>query len=1037
MITMRSSNERGMAMITTLLVMMLMSALLVGFTTVVMSDQRYRFIDRDRNQAFYAASGGIEKMTADLGNLFLGHVAPTATQVTALTTTSSKPVIDNVSFAAPLAAETVATSSLTKCAAPNAIASTGSPGYTIRFCAAPNGNPTTTSTTPIKTGPYEGLIAQQMPYQLDVSAKTATGGEVHLVRTMEAVAIPVFQFGIFSDVDLSFFAGPNFNFGGRVHTNQNLFLSEGNGSTLTLSDKVTAVKEVIRQRMQNGASIDAAPAHTGVVSMALSPGVFRSLLRTEGSVIDGINSANNEPLWHTTSLSAYNSWIRNGRTGAKTLNLSLITVGGSNPDMIRRPPAGEDVANPVLLSERLFTKASLRVLLSDTAADITNLPGVTLTPPVQLDNAWRAAVPNNGIAPYGPIDVAHPPIARSTGPMTATITPAVAIGSVAAGNPRTVVFTGPSTANYFKIPDTLVVTKGANTWTLTGCSNQKTSTRFTCTAVAPSHAANTTAPATVSATVVTPDGNLPMTTQTTATWTGGTLTLDVVSTLGFAPHSFWVGNDIVTCGGYTSPFSLNECNVPTAIANNAQLTMAAHSNPGTGTIGGFIKIERQATDGTWNDVTMEILNYGMADRNLVLGNSGGNAGGAPCADPTPNAIIRVQRLKENNWGPTPSTVANCPPYINASTDFVPNTLFDTREGILRDAAPAGGALALGGVMHYINLDVQNLSRWFRGTGNYGASTGVNSKLDNGGYTVYFSDRRNNRNNASLETGDYGFEDFVNPAAADGSPNGVLDAGEDINATNALETYGSTPTYNAVFNAAPPGASAPLTAAANHRTAVTRGQAEVNRALLFRRALKLTNGTNIAGLGVTGLSVVSENPVYVQGDWNAAGATFGGAHAATAVMADAVTLLSNSWNDLVSFVSPYSPTPGGGNPPVPLGRNRNTQTWYRLAIISGKGASFPQPAGTSSDFGTDGGAHNFLRYLENGDQAVNYRGSMATFFFNRQGVGTFKCCNTVYAAPQRNYAFDIDFLNPALLPPNTPMFRDLNTVGFAQEMRPGR
>ena len=62
-----------------------------------------------------------------------------------------------------------------------------------------------------------------------MTAKTATGGEVHLVRTMEAVAIPVFQFGMFSDVDLSFFAGPNFDFGGRVHTNGNLFLSQGDG----------------------------------------------------------------------------------------------------------------------------------------------------------------------------------------------------------------------------------------------------------------------------------------------------------------------------------------------------------------------------------------------------------------------------------------------------------------------------------------------------------------------------------------------------------------------------------------------------------------------------------------------------------------------------------------------------------------------------------------------------------------------------------------------------------------------------------------
>ena len=40
---------------------------------------------------------------------------------------------------------------------------------------------------------------------------------------------------MFSDVDLSFFAGPNFNFGGRVHTNGTLFLAQGDGGTLTLT----------------------------------------------------------------------------------------------------------------------------------------------------------------------------------------------------------------------------------------------------------------------------------------------------------------------------------------------------------------------------------------------------------------------------------------------------------------------------------------------------------------------------------------------------------------------------------------------------------------------------------------------------------------------------------------------------------------------------------------------------------------------------------------------------------------------------------
>jgi len=69
--------EDGFALITALLTMMLLSAAAVGFTTVVMSDQRFRSIDRDRNQAFYAAHSGLEKLTVDLANLFFVNVAPT------------------------------------------------------------------------------------------------------------------------------------------------------------------------------------------------------------------------------------------------------------------------------------------------------------------------------------------------------------------------------------------------------------------------------------------------------------------------------------------------------------------------------------------------------------------------------------------------------------------------------------------------------------------------------------------------------------------------------------------------------------------------------------------------------------------------------------------------------------------------------------------------------------------------------------------------------------------------------------------------
>ena len=144
----------------------------------------------------------------------------------------------------------------------------------------------------------------------------------------------------------------------------------------------------------------------------------------------------------------------------------------------------------------------------------------------------------------------------------------------------------------------------------------------------------------------------------------------------------------------------------------------------------------------------------------------------------------------------------------------------------------------------------------------------------------------------------------------------------------------------------------------------------------------------------------------------------------------MTLLSTAWTDANSFENPYD----SGN------RTRAATGWYRVAIIAGKGMAFPWPSAGNpgTTFGTDGGAHNFLRYLEQGGGTTNYRGAIATFYYSRQAVGTYKYGNsTVYAAPNRVYNFDTDFLDPAKLPPLTPVFRDINALGYAQEIRPGK
>lgn len=970
----RASNERGIAMITTLLVMMLVSALLIGFTALVVGDQRFRFIDRDRTQSFYAASAGLEKLTADLGNLFFIFVAPTASQISALTVTP--PSIPGATFKK----------------------SDNTTGYQITS--------QNLGSTTISSGPYQGLYALITLYTMDVTARTPTGGETHLQRQTETVAIPVFQFGIFSDVDLSFFAGPNFNFGGRVHSNGNLFLAEGSGATLTLSDKVTAVKEVIRQRLQNGVSIDAQP-HTGTVNVATAPNAYRALARTEGSVVDGVNSALNDPTWHNISLSTYNGYIRNGRTGAKALNLPLLTFGGVNNDLVRRPVKNENVDNVTLYGERFYTKASLRILLSDTVADITDLPGLdTAKQPILLDGNWNAAAPNNGIA-YGPINASHPPIATSPGPQTATTSGATAAGATSIGVVNIPAFyqTPSLTINGMNVPCTK-----ATATSFRGCTTTASipaNANFAVTAAVTSGAGTITASTT---------------TANTSTIAAGTnKTIQVVSTASFFPGFFWLSGTLVSCSGYdttTAPPTFTTCtNVPAA-ASGSTITNYALSSAGTSQIGGYIKIELQDTANVWHDVTMEILNYGIGGPNLA---------GTACADPTPNAILRVQRLRDNGGSATCDYSGS----IN-SNDYWPNTLFDAREALQRDCGTganctAAGNMVLDGVMHYLTLDVANLSKWFNGTAPFAAGTGTTA-LSNSGFTVYFSDRRNNRDANSKETGEYGFEDFVNPLSPTGTPNNTLDAGEDVNASGTLDIYGRMPSYNGVASSVPPGAAAPLDINARPTTQLTQGQSQVNRAVLFRRALKLING-GLGNIVKPGLTVVAENPVYIQGNWNmnANPPPANDNHAATSVIADAVTLLSNSWNDNTSFTAPYNPA----------NRNRNTQTYYRVAIVSGKGMSFPQPNNTANDFGTDGGAHNFLRYLENGDQAVNYLGSIATFYYNRQAVGTYKCCTTVYGAPTRNYSFDIDFLDATKLPPLTPVFRDLNTIGFSQEIRPGR
>jgi hypothetical protein len=934
-------EQRGVAVVAALLVMTLVSAMVAGVMAMVNADQAAGGIDRDQTQAYAAAHAGVEKLTADLGQLLAGNFSPTGGQVTSLTGTGLEPNLPGIAFVRP----------------------NGTNGYRITFTDTNNdGNPDVADPngTPIGAGPYQGLIGLITPYQVEVTARTSGNAEVRMRRTMQTIAIPVFQFGLFSENDLSFFAGPNFAFGGKVHTNENLYLKQDNGGTLTLQDRVTAVGEVVRNRLANGVV-----SHLGTVRMARAPGCPAApaaangscfvLANNQGSVVDSIGSAENEPTWTNVSVGTSNGYLRNGRTGARRLDLPIVSDGAIPVDLVRRAPVGEAVASAIA-RQRFFHMATLRILLSDQPGDLTGLPSV-------------------------------------------------------------------------------VSTAGATPVRLAGVFN--------------------------------PDA---------------------------IPGAFAGGQAFAASTGVTNNGYRTHLNVPS--------------------LDGYILINMQDRNGNWTDVTREVLSLGFIGRRLSTGVLDAPNFNNNCADPHPNAVIRLQRVNDivNAGG------CNAPFAVLDAASVWPNVLYDPREGMLRDdqgarpTAPAGVVAPIvvgqprvywGGVMHYVEFDVNNFRRWLRGDiGTSGSAACVNGAggggcpMDVTGFVLYFSDRRGNRDLGAdgavetvygangfqyaddQETGEFGFEDNINPGIASSAPNGALDApfvdtagvnrwSEDVNQSATLEVYGGSPRLMpadaGLGTLTMRNVAAPLTPAGNaydlFTTPIDRNVARVNRAFFFRRALKLVNGGrgNLPANNSQGLTVGSENPVYVYGNFNACtnaavnqgnnfapacagGVGFGAApgvdHVSAAVIADAVTFLSNSWNDIRSFNQPHDSTAGGL---VTATARAAATTWYRLAIIAGKGLNFPRPnnnANDHTDFGNDGGAHNFIRYIENwGGQTLNYRGSLISFYTARQAVGVYKCCDIVYSPPSRGYNFDTDFLTPSLLPPRTPMFRDINTLTFRQILRP--
>jgi Tfp pilus assembly protein PilX len=919
-------NERGFTLIAALLISLLLSAMAVGLMFMVTNEGHASRYEQEGNVAFNAAESGIEKLTADLGSLYNNSLSPTPTQ------------IQNLANYPPtgLGANFV---------------------ESITYATDASGNPVS-SWHPVSAGSNQGLYAEVVPMTLNVNATRLGGASVNISRTVEVALIPVFQFGVFCGYDCSYFPGPNFSFGGRVHTNGNLFLADG--SNLVFNDKIAAYSHVIMDQLENGHATSSGYGGTVFVSTAAggcplntfppptggSTNCLALPVSTPSSPgdasysggypgISGSKNLNFPTISGGTGPGGLKGYVINGITGATNMQLPFVQNScTSNPppctdpiQIIRRPLAGESNLSSIGQS-RVYNKAQIHVLLADQEADLR--PGQPLDPANEVQ-----FIPGTG----------------SPLPMAA------GFAYDKAGAQSTVA------VQYFA-----TATKAAD--------------------------ANWSQP-------------LNPATGIKYTWTSWPL-------LG-------------------------------------ELTDSPPNTSAAGGKGAWIRIEYLNDQDKWIPITKEWLQYGFARAYNTVPTIPGPIGlTAPVAGQNsinPHAILILQQLSPTNANNTKTTGAT------STSAWYPINFYDTREGEPRDDGTIG--CTVNGIMNAVEIDVGNLAQWLAGKGVYAGGSGkLVNYADQNGYLLYFSDRRGmlpNPNQGNITSGESGLEDVVNSGVAGGTPDGKLEAKsyytyspEDADQNNQLDNWGGANVgygFGVPTNSVPPN---PYLVTACSTTGLA------NAVSGARHVLKLVDG-GMDTLGKSylpmrwdtpipsgGFTVASENPVYVQGNynsgpadpyWNSNFTNSTTPHAAAAIIADAVTLLSNQWSDLNSLVQPTSPTLRS-QPPA------GSDAYYRMAVAGGKNVPFPQPSWGGQDMGTDGGLHNFLRYLENlGNIKLHYNGSLVSMYYSEYDTGIFKCCTTVYNPPGRDYHFDVLFLNPANLPPGTPMFQDIVNLSYQQNFTP--
>ena len=174
----------------------------------------------------------------------------------------------------------------------------------------------------------------------------------------------------------------------------------------------------------------------------------------------------------------------------------------------------------------------------------------------------------------------------------------------------------------------------------------------------------------------------------------------------------------------------------------------------------------------------------------------------------------------------------------------------------------------------------------------------------------------------------------------------------------------------------------------------------------------TIGT-LTGVTTKGLTIATNEPMYVQGDYNSP--TDPTKRVSASLLADSINVLSNSWSDL----------------------NKNTTTSISNANLKATNTTINAAflAGIVPTNGADysGGLENYPRLHEDwGGVTLTYSGSFANLGASRYGTAKWPGTGgNYYQAATRNWSFDTNFENADKLPPLAPRFIYLRQQYFAR------